>query len=102
MREMEQAKAEEINHAKLQFFTNITHELLTPLTIISASVDELMQAAPGYKEQYRVMTNNINRLIRLLQQILEFRKAETGNLKLRVSQGDLAQFVRRSFDSFDL
>ena len=77
MREMEQAKAEEINHAKLQFFTNITHELLTPLTIISASVDELMQAAPGYKEQYRVMTNNINRLIRLLQQILEFRKAET-------------------------
>ena len=75
MREMEQAKAEEINHAKLQFFTNITHELLTPLTIISASVDELMQAAPGYKEQYRVMTNNINRLIRLLQQILEFRKA---------------------------
>ena len=100
MREMEQAKAEEINHAKLQFFTNITHELLTPLTIISASVDELMQAAPGYKEQYRVMTNNINRLIRLLQQILEFRKAETGNLKLRVSQGDLAQFVRRSFDSF--
>ena len=100
LRELEKAKAEELNHAKLQFFTNITHELLTPLTIISASVDELMQAAPGYKEQYRVMTNNINRLIRLLQQILEFRKAETGNLKLRVSQGDLAQFVRRSFDSF--
>ena len=101
MREMEQAKAEEINHAKLQFFTNITHELLTPLTIISASVDELMQAAPGYKEQYRVMTNNINRLIRLLQQILEFRKAETGNLKLRVSRGDLAAFVRNSVDNFE-
>ena len=53
MREMEQAKAEEINHAKLQFFTNITHELLTPLTIISASVDELMQAAPGYIEKVK-------------------------------------------------
>ena len=100
MREMEQAKAEEINHAKLQFFTNITHELLTPLTIISASVDELMQAAPGYKEQYRVMTNNINRLIRLLQQILEFRKAETGNLKLRVSPGDVAAFVKNEAESF--
>ncbi|MEI3469778.1 MAG: HAMP domain-containing sensor histidine kinase [Bacteroides intestinalis] len=97
---MEQAKAEEINHAKLQFFTNITHELLTPLTIISASVDELKQTAPVYKEQYTVMTHNINRLIRLLQQILEFRKAETGNLKLKVSQGDLVQFVRRSLDSF--
>ena len=95
LREMEQAKAEEVNHAKLQFFTNITHELLTPLTILSASVDELRRIAPTYKEQYRVMNNNINRLIRLLQQILEFRKSETGNLKLRVSEGDLAQFVHR-------
>lgn len=100
LQEMEKAKVEELNHAKLQFFTNITHELLTPLTILSASVDEMKQMAPGYKDQYKVMTNNINRLIRLLQQILEFRKAETGNLKLRVSEGDLAQFVQRSVDSF--
>lgn len=57
LREMEQAKAEEVNHAKLQFFTNITHELLTPLTILSASVDELRRTAPTYKEQYRVMNN---------------------------------------------
>lgn len=100
LHEMEKAKAEEVNHAKLQFFTNITHELLTPLTILSASVDELRHVAPEYKEQYRVMNNNINRLIRLLQQILEFRKAESGNLKLKVSRADLALFVRRSLDSF--
>lgn len=97
---LEKAKVEEVNHAKLQFFTNITHELLTPLTILSASVEELCQMAPDYKSQYRVMTNNINRLIRLLQQILEFRKAETGNLKLRVSEADLALFVRRSVEAF--
>lgn len=100
LREMEKAKVEEVNHAKLQFFTNITHELLTPLTILSASVDELKRVAPEYKDQYRVMNNNINRLIRLLQQILEFRKAESGNLKLKVSRADLALFVRRSLDSF--
>lgn len=100
LQEMEKAKVEEVNHAKLQFFTNITHELLTPLTILSASVDEMKQMAPGYKDQYKVMANNINRLIRLLQQILEFRKAETGNLKLRVSENDLAQFVHRSVESF--
>lgn len=100
LREMEKARMEEVNHAKLQFFTNITHELLTPLTILSASVEELKRIAPVYKEQYRVMNNNINRQIRLLQQILEFRKAETGNLKLKVSQLDLALFVRRSLDSF--
>lgn len=98
--ELEQAKRDEVNHSKLQFFTNITHELLTPLTIISASVDELKQTAPENKEQYRVMTSNINRLIRLLQQILEFRKAETGNLKLKVSRGDLAGFVKNNVESF--
>lgn len=100
MRKMEREKIEEINHAKLQFFTNVTHELLTPLTILSASVDEMKQMVPNYKDQYTVMTNNINRLIRLLQQILEFRKAETGNLKLRVSENDLTQFVQKSVESF--
>lgn len=100
LRELEQNKLEEVNHSKLQFYTNITHELLTPLTILSAAVEELKLEVPAYKEKYKVMNNNINRLIRLLQQILEFRKAETGNLKLKVSQGDLALFVRRSVESF--
>ena len=101
LRELEKAKADELNHTKLQFFTNITHELLTPLTIISATVDELKLCAPQNGDYYQIMTNNINRLIRLLQQILEFRKAETGNLKLRVSRGDLAAFVRNSVDNFE-
>lgn len=99
-REVEKQTAEELNHAKLQFFTNITHELLTPLAIISASVEELKVSAPGHNEQYGVMTTNVKRLIRLLQQILEFRKAETGNLKLRVLNADLVQFVRTNIDSF--
>ncbi|MDR2085945.1 MAG: response regulator [Dysgonamonadaceae bacterium] len=100
LREIEKNKAEEVNHAKLQFFTNITHELLTPLTIISAAVDDLKMQMPQYTKQYRIIANNINRLIRLLQQILEFRKAETGNLKLKVSQSDLATFISNSVESF--
>lgn len=100
VREMEKAKAEELNHAKLQFFTNITHELLTPLTIISATVDELKIKAPEHTEIYTIMSSNIRRLIRLLQQILEFRKAETGNLKLRVSLGDIAAFIKNGAESF--
>lgn len=100
LQKLEQAKTEEINHAKLQFFTNITHELLTPLSILSAAVDDLKQTAPVYKSQYALMTTNINRLVRLLQQILEFRKAETGNLKLRVSQQDLAAFIRHHIEAF--
>lgn len=100
LRELEKAKAEELNHAKLQFFTNITHELLTPLTIISATVDELKMQSPGHGDLYTIMNTNIRRLIRLLQQILEFRKAETGNLKLRVSPGDIAAFVKNEAESF--
>jgi signal transduction histidine kinase/ligand-binding sensor domain-containing protein/DNA-binding NarL/FixJ family response regulator len=100
LQKLEQAKAEELNHSKLQFFTNITHELLTPLTIISATVDELKMQAPQYGDIYTVVSTNILRLIRLLQQILEFRKAETGNLKLRVSPGDIAAFIRSAAEAF--
>ncbi len=100
LREMERDKIEELNHNKLQFFTNITHELLTPLTILSVMVDELKHSIPQGFTNYGVMKNNINRLIRLLQQILEFRKAESGNLKLRVSRGDIAAFVQREVESF--
>ena len=69
---------DKLNHAKMQFFTNITHELLTPLTIISASIEELRTQYSSGAELYDVMTYNVNRLLRLLQQILDFRKAETG------------------------
>ena len=100
IREVEKQKAEELNHAKLQFFTNITHELLTPLTIISATVDELKIQSPNHRELYSVMNSSIGRLMRLLQQILEFRKAESGNLKLMVSPGDVALFVRNAAESF--
>ena len=93
LQKMELVKTKEINHAKLQFFTNITHEFLTPLTILSASLDEMKMQAPQLDDFYKVMSDNINRLIRLLQQILEFRKAETGNL-------NLATFVRKEVEAF--
>jgi len=100
LKELEKEKSEEINNAKLQFFTNITHELFTPLTIISATIEKLKQIAPAYGEHYQGLSTNVNRLIRLLQQILEFRKSETGNLKLKVSKGDLGAFVRNCVDAF--
>lgn len=98
LRKLENAKQEELNHAKLQFFTNITHELLTPLAIISAAIDNQKQGF-SKAEYNHIISDNVNRLIRLIQQILEFRKAETGNLKLKVSRGNLSQFIRNSVDS---
>jgi len=80
-------------------FTNITHELLTPLTIISASIDELRQKAPQFGTNYGLMQNNIQRLTRLLRQILEVRKSQAGQLKLLVSRGDLSHFIARECDN---
>src|SRR5574344_172733 len=75
-------------------FTNITHELLTPLTVISASIDHLKSQAPQYTEDYGIMQKNIKRNVRLLQQILEVRKSQAGELKILVSQGDISAFVK--------
>lgn len=79
--------------------TNIIHELLTPLAIISASIDELRSVAPAYKRQYGLMQNNISRLTRLLRQILEVRKSQAGQLRLKVSESDLAAFVYQTCDN---
>lgn len=97
--EINRRKSEELNHTKLQFFTNITHELMTPLTIILAAVEELKAEEPERK-QYDFITENAMRLMRLIQQILEFRKAESGNLKLKVKEGDLTAFTKNCVVAF--
>lgn len=96
---MERHNIEQLNHKKLQFFTNITHDLMTPLTIISATISQLVQTYPEAKDDCRTINSNVNRLMRLLQQILEFRKTETGNQHLRVSQGSVSDFVRNEVES---
>ena len=100
MGNIQRQKLEEINHAKLQFFTNITHELLTPLSIISASVEELKLQSPDLKRKLGGISDNTTRLIRLIQQILEFRKVENGCQKLRVSKGNITLFLQQSISAF--
>ncbi len=77
-------------------YTNITHELLTPLTVISASVERLRSKDPSQTTDYDLMQLNIERMVRLLQQILETSKSQSGELKLRVAQGDVMQYIQRT------
>lgn len=79
--------------------TNITHELLTPLTVISATIYKLKKQAPQFESDYEVMDNNINRTTQLLRQILEVRKSQAGQLKLRVSKGDLSTFLMQACEN---
>ena len=82
-------------------FTNITHELLTPLSVISASVDKLRDTEPEYSHEYDLMQFNIQRMVRLLQQILETSKSEAGQLKLLVSQGDVMKYIRQTAECLE-
>ena len=77
-------------------YTNITHELLTPLTVISASVDRLRLTAPDHEQDYDLMQLNIDRMVRLLQQILETSKSQSGELKLKVAQGDVMRYIQQT------
>ena len=80
-------------------FNNITHELLTPLTIISASVEKMREDHPDSKRDLDLMDLNIQRSVRLLQQILETSKSQAGELKILVSQGDVMQYIKNTAHS---
>ena len=82
-------------------FNNITHELLTPLTIISASVDKLREEHPDSRHDLDLMDLNIQRSVRLLQQILETSKLQAGELRILVSQGDVIQYIKETARSLE-
>ena len=85
------------NRLKLgRVFANISHELLTPLTVISASVEHLREQEPRFATDYALMELNVERMTRLLQQILEASKSQSGELKLKVSQGDVMEYIRQT------
>ncbi len=92
--QIEKEKSEELVQAKLRYFTNISHDLLTPLTIITCLIDDAEITYKNKIPQFEMIRANVNRLKRLLQQILDFRKVESGNMKLKVSSGDIVSLIR--------
>lgn len=95
--ELQKEKLQEINEAKIDFFTQISYELRTPLTLIIAPVKELLKAR-GIKHEIRekinLIRNNTQLLNQLVDQILDFRKLEAGKEKLRVSYEDWVGLIR--------
>jgi signal transduction histidine kinase/ligand-binding sensor domain-containing protein/DNA-binding response OmpR family regulator len=90
---IEKEKSEELAQIKLRYFTNISHELLTPLTIIMLLIEKIQKNANTDNFQLGMLKANANRLKRLIQQILVFRKTESGNIKLKISENDIIAFV---------
>jgi len=100
---IEQEKIKEINKMKLEFFTNVSHEFKTPLTLILGPLQSLLnskETSAKVKGSLLLMERNANQLFRLINQIMEFRKLETKELKLDLSKGDLVNFCKEEVFSF--
>lgn len=96
---------ESINQTRLRFFTNISHEFRTPLTLIISPVERILKEMhlPGLAhELLNSVQRNARRLSLLIDQLLMFRKIETGNLTVRVAKGDFKTFVTDIFHAFDV
>lgn len=95
-------KTEEINQLKFRFFTNISHELRTPLTLILSPVESMLKDNPEERNARRLNTikANANRLLYLVNQLLDFRKNEMVGLTLHLSEGDIVSSIKSACDSF--
>lgn len=85
---------EELAQTKLDYFTNVSHELLTPLTVMSSAVDYLEIKASSNERQLNILKSNIGRLKRLIQQVLDFRRLDVEKMPLIVSYGNIGLFIQ--------
>ncbi|SFD24472.1 hybrid sensor histidine kinase/response regulator transcription factor [Algibacter pectinivorans] len=93
-------KEQELSEAKFTFFTNISHEFRTPLTLITGPIKELMSIKDlktDIAEKLITVDKNATRLLNLINQLLDFRKADHGLLKLNVSDGNFVRFTEEVF-----
>ncbi|WP_026210018.1 hybrid sensor histidine kinase/response regulator transcription factor [Flexithrix dorotheae] len=94
---------EKLNNEKLRFFTNISHELRTPLSLILGPVKQISEHENSndyIRSKANLISHSTNRLLRLVNQILDFRRAETGEIKLKVTEVDILPYTNDIFYSF--
>lgn len=96
---LHEKKIKEIYEAKINFFTNVAHEIKTPLTLIKGPVENLLEIKdelPGIKEDVECLDRNTNRLMDLVSQIFDLRETETNNFKLRFKRVNLSELLRET------
>jgi signal transduction histidine kinase/ligand-binding sensor domain-containing protein/DNA-binding NarL/FixJ family response regulator len=94
---------EELHQEKLQFFTNISHELRTPLTLIIGPLETMHaeEQSEEKKSNMKLMLHNAKRLLSMVNQLLDFRKAEKGQMKLKVQHADIVPSLKEIMVSFE-
>ncbi|TCD05608.1 hybrid sensor histidine kinase/response regulator [Pedobacter frigidisoli] len=102
IRKIEEEKREEIHQTQLQFFTNISHEFRTPLSLILGPIERLLNedTHESFHSYYNTIHRNANRLLRLINELMDFRKTASGALKLNVINGNLNIFIDEVAEEF--
>jgi signal transduction histidine kinase/ligand-binding sensor domain-containing protein/DNA-binding response OmpR family regulator len=93
----------EVDMLKLKFFTNISHEIRTPLTLILGPLEKMLSNQhlnDELRENLSMMRRNAHNLDRLITQLLDFRKLQSGNLKLNLTEADIVSFIHNIVNSF--
>ncbi len=101
----EKNKIKAINKMKIRFFTDISHELRTPLTLISSPLERLLKTIPfepHIKSQVSLIHKNAQRMLKLVNQLLDFRKLDTGSYRLHVNNVEIVSFLRNIAEVFTL
>jgi len=101
-RRLEESKKEEMHQTQLQFFTNISHEFRTPLSLILGPIEILQKEDPqsANTHYYKAIHRNANRLMNLINELMDFRKSEAGVLKLHVMPGNITPFLNEIYEEF--
>jgi signal transduction histidine kinase/ligand-binding sensor domain-containing protein len=100
----EDKKEKAIYQANIEFFTNIAHEIKTPLTLIKGPVEnlsEMVNDVPAIKEDVITMERNTNRLVNLVNQILDFRQTETRGFSLDFSSVSINEILQEAYLTFE-
>lgn len=98
-------KETELYHAKIDFFTNVAHEIRTPLTLIKAPLEKVLKKAdelPTVKQYLRIMERNTGRLLELTDQLLDFRKTESKGYRLNFQEVNLNELLKENKRLFKL
>ena len=100
---LEHDKDNEIYEAKIEFFTNVAHEIRTPLTLIKGPLEKIIRKSESNSDishYLKIMERNTERLIELTNQLLDFRKIENNNFKLIFKENNISQILIEQFESF--
>jgi ligand-binding sensor domain-containing protein/signal transduction histidine kinase/DNA-binding NarL/FixJ family response regulator len=104
MEHLQNERQRELHQLKMDFFTHISHEIRTPLTLILGPVEKLIDSYSGERfvsKQLQLVRKNALLLMKLVSELMDFRKAEEGHMKLYFSHYDIVPFCKKIFDYFE-